>query len=866
MDDAVFFQTIQQGALVLTANRRLSRACLRHYQSYQRQQAKQCWPTASIYPLTTYLIELWQQTASAKRIQLLNEQQSLAIWQHIIENSEHGEQLSNSAISAKLAQQAWQQCCLWNVDASHFNQMLNEDQLAFQAWAKTFVNYCEQHHYIDLARIHHHVLTAINEQSLTIPKQIMLHGFDQLNPRDQLLLDSLQAQGSQIDRFEFETQSQTQQTIIFSDCEAQIKTMAKWAEQSAKQGETVACVFPQLSSQRLTIERLFKQQLNKDTIYNISAGSPLKESPIIYAALQVIELANHTIELETVSALLRSPYIGLAETERNQRATFDNALRERGEASLSLKDIVDSLQATQLCPDLCARLTTLRNIALNGKRSLSEWLAVFDQQLQAVAWPGERSLNSEEYQTTQRFLAAFNEFTGLEHVIGSCSYTIAAKHFKQLIGQCALQIQTQQSPIQILGLLEAAGLTFDRIWLADLDDQQWPATASPHPFIPLALQKNLDMPHASAQRELHFSEQVMQRFSQSCQHLYFSYAKALKAQTVQASPLIQAFPTVAADELLSEPLQAPAQQLFATADLIRQQDHHAPALAADENIRGGTFILKEQAACPFRAFAKFRLDAHTVEQTDVGLSGLERGLLLHNALEIIWQTLGDQDTLISYSEQQLQTLIVNSVNKVLKTLARQRKNTLTQQFISIELQRLSTLLQRWLALEKSRPSFTVQAQEFKQDIQLAGLHLSMRVDRIDKTATGETFIIDYKTGKTNLYDWFDERPNEPQLPLYSLASDNIDGLLFAQVRIEDTCFKGLSKQASDINGVKTIEEIKREDITDWQQLQSYWQQNLQQLAEDFCRGDATIDPKNGGLSCQFCDLHALCRINEAAPA
>jgi ATP-dependent helicase/DNAse subunit B len=39
-----------------------------------------------------------------------------------------------------------------------------------------------------------------------------------------------------------------------------------------------------------------------------------------------------------------------------------------------------------------------------------------------------------------------------------------------------------------------------------------------------------------------------------------------------------------------------------------------------------------------------------------------------------------------------------------------------------------------------------------------------------------------------------------------------------------------------------------------------WSKVVDQLGASFLRGDAAVDPKYAGKTCELCDLHSLCRI------
>ena len=56
--------------------------------------------------------------------------------------------------------------------------------------------------------------------------------------------------------------------------------------------------------------------------------------------------------------------------------------------------------------------------------------------------------------------------------------------------------ESRDAPVQILGPLEAAGLTFDALWFLGADDASWPAVGRPHPFLTRSLQRTHNMPHA----------------------------------------------------------------------------------------------------------------------------------------------------------------------------------------------------------------------------------------------------------------------------------------------------------------------------------------------------------------------------------
>ncbi len=75
-------------------------------------------------------------------------------------------------------------------------------------------------------------------------------------------------------------------------------------------------------------------------------------------------------------------------------------------------------------------------------------------------------------------------------------------------GQMIFAPESRDAPVQILGPLEAAGLTFDALWFLGADDISWPAAARPHPFLPRSLQRKHRMPHADSAADWELAQQA----------------------------------------------------------------------------------------------------------------------------------------------------------------------------------------------------------------------------------------------------------------------------------------------------------------------------------------------------------------------
>ncbi|MCV6606425.1 MAG: PD-(D/E)XK nuclease family protein, partial [Porticoccaceae bacterium] len=158
----------------------------------------------------------------------------------------------------------------------------------------------------------------------------------------------------------------------------------------------------------------------------------------------------------------------------------------------------------------------------------------------------------------------------------------------------------------------------------------------------------------------------------------------------------------------------------------------------------------------------------------------------------------------------------------------------------LEQERLTQLLHKWLKMEKQRPDFSVIAREEAIKTDFADLPLTLRIDRIDRSDSGETLLIDYKTGNATIGGWLGERPNEPQLPLYALLQDQPPSAIsFGVINVDRQTMVGLTDNPALIPNYKA----PRQPLPDsWQELLQQWRDALTQLATSYRNGEAEVTP------------------------
>jgi probable DNA repair protein len=825
---------------------------------------------------------------------LLNTSQELFLWEKIIASTHAQDYLLQISKTAELVQSAWKLLQQWQLDVEQPLFASTEDYLALRQWVRQFQQLCDKNNWLTSAALPR----VLAEAAMPPSPPLILIGFTELSPQIQTLLTGYQQAGTPIYHYDIAydaAEKRLPARISLATLDDEITNMACWAKNLHQQypEKSIGCVIPSLDKMRDRVMQIFTDVFASDRAtptlldqtslpFNITAGKILSTYPIIHIALQLLNLPYHAISLEVFSHLLTSPFLGGAEKERIARAKFDRWLRQKNIQQIELSQITAQTTHCPLLVKLFAQISE-HLPPTDAQHSFNAWTAIFNQLLILFGWPGERSINSDEFQIIDNWFNLLATYATLDQIAEPVTYAVALATLQKMANKAVFQPKTPVASIQVLGVLEAAAMPFDYLWVAGLDDLAWPPPPQPNPFIPKRLQRELRMPHATAERELIYCEQLMQQFQDSSGSLIVSHALHQEELELQASPLIREFvevgkspspPTPPINQQQTSPLspacgrglgerayQSAAEKIFATRLIETLIDDTAPTLKPDEKIRGGVNVIKQQALCPFKAFAEWRLHAQPLATLTPGLRPQDRGTLLHKTLEHLWQQLQDHSSLCALSEtaldQQLQLAIQQAVDKLAMP---QYANTA---YFALELQRLQQVIKSWLRLEKERPPFKVLAAEKTVDMQLNQLTLQFRIDRIDLLENGQTLIIDYKTSKQiDVKQWFSDRPEEPQLPLYALLANDTHitcGITFAQLTPGHYQFKGLSQYTLDIPGIKSLAELKQATTELWSEQLTLWQTTFNQLSDDFYHGRAPVNPKHAQV-CEWCELQPLCRI------
>lgn len=864
-------EEIESDNLILTPNNRLRSKIIDAWGGYQRAQGHKVWQAPRIHVIEQWFTERWEQLQAQAYPEsspvIVSSEEQRILWEEITANCG----LMQTEAIAKQAASAFNTLVRWNQPISkhsidtHINPQCRQWISDYQHRLKTLGYITPEDSFCIIGN-------AFEQQQLTPEDTIYLLGFDDISPLLQTQLTKACSSLQIISPPSHEPASL--QRVEFDSTDAERQAVAQWARITLEQqpNARIGIIAPNLGQCRKQIEFAFTAEfeahsLHPDTErytlpFNLSTGTPLGDTPFVAATLQLLKLQvqNQEWDIEFLVQCLLSPFWGRYSEELEQRCALANKLQALGVFRISgdtlrywAQRIDERLNtdanplSTQLFDYLnqCHQFST--SPSNKGKHLPSAWVDIFLKQLDLLYWPGERTPDSQEYQQTQLWYQLLEGFAKLDNVLNAVSSHEALKQLNAMANQLPFQAKVPDSPIQILGILEGAGLHFTHCWVMGLHQQAWPPAPKPNSLLPISLQREHNMPHASSLRELQYAQSLTDNYRHCANTLIFSSPSheddseqhLLPSQLISDIPLTSISTHTAADSLESWNTQLQQGSHIALTDCQK-----APAFTHTD-IPGGSGFFKAQAENPFDSFAKYRLGAQSPIAPMNGFSHIEKGNILHNSLAAIWQILGTQAALLALDNSSLHTLIDEQVKAAISDIQRHKPSHLSQPLCAIEQERQSYLIGEWLAIEKKRAPFTVVAIEEAQTVQLNGMNINIRIDRVDQLQDGSFLIIDYKTGKAHLNAWKGERPKEPQLPLYALtyAQENslnaVKGICFAQINILDQCFKGLG-EADIAEGIPHIEKNRAGLPTTWEDALQQWQATLNQLLAEFQHGDCHI--------------------------
>jgi ATP-dependent helicase/nuclease subunit B len=869
IDIAIFEQALEdESGLIIVPNERLAHQICAAW-SHIKQPDLTAWQSPNVHSMLSWLKSCWDEMhdlhiESVTPWAMAERAQRLYFWEKTINNFNPG----MGPRFSRLADDTYSDLCSYCL---HIEDVPGDtiDSQQFKLWCRHYIKLMEHNGFLHPETCWEFIKTNLRNKKLQTYRNLYLYGFQSIQPLQLEILNNAAEQCVLLDPFcvdiierlddanqnvrsLFQTRYNNignlskARKIKFRDPEEELNAAAIWAadELQTNSHQRIGILIPDLPHRLDQVYRSIDSVLrakNLEMPVNFSAGSPLSDTPLISGAIELLSSIANEQPLSFWLRLIYSPYSAFELLPLHAKSDIELQLRKRSRVSLTSQQFLYELETLKTSEDIGDAIMAFRALSTLGQDQsyrkitllkFSDWSERFQVLLEKQNWPGAKTLSSYEYQQLNQWDQLIEKFRGLDNLGERINSSKALQVLISMANDHIFHEQTPDAPLQILGLLEASGLHFDKIWMLELDNKNFPQMPSINPLLPVSFQKKHALPRSDGARELFIARNLLQSFHANTDSLICSYPSQRDDEISIESPFLRDIDT--SEDLESLKLagnQMPHKDYHQCATIEFYEQPRVPLEIRKEHIKGGAAILRNQFICPFNSFAIHRLRAKPLEPPHQGINKRQRGILIHEILFTLWSKWKNSESLARLSDTEITSQINESIDLTFSRYDRFIDSLNGIRYRSLAKFQICRLIEEWLTKEKLREPFEVMALEQMFTIEFGELSLQLFVDRVDLVGD-KILIIDYKTGGIKPRGWDPEHLKEPQLPLYVLACQpSPNGCAFAQLTIN--CVRLIGES----DGLLSPELTEMEE---WQTRISDWKTGLEKLASSFSSGDCEI--------------------------
>jgi exodeoxyribonuclease-5 len=872
------------GGVLLTATHRQAAHVLAVHARAARGSGHRAWVRAAVFSWGQWLAALCAAASARGALPpAIDANQSRLLWGEVIrdwEGAEVGRRGAGALVSRPATVEAVVRAWRTWLEAGLAPAALqvagsDEESVCLAAWVGEYRRRLDALGLIDLPLAEQRLPEVLAPDHLVPARHLLLVGFLELAPVRRHLLAACEGlgighAGAPAADAPALPPSPGFTTVHAPDPETERRAAAAWARArlAADPEARLAIVVPELDRDAPDLVRVLEATLQPrqhyggsrspaDPVYDLAHTPSLAGRPVIADALAILGCGRGPLPAATWTRLLLSPCIAGATEELPGRIRVDRSLRLSGLEPWPAARVIAAAEQDAPC---WARLFAGLAAEAHGEAARpvppSAWARRFQERLAAVGWPGETGLDDPAlHQTVEGLVGCLETLASLDALLPHLDAAGALERLTELVAARRFRPRGSPCRLDVIPPDELPGLAWDGVWVLGQSAASFPEPIRPPAFLPAGEVNARALP-GSAAAQLARARRWLAALSAATPQATLSAPRQVGDEVHGLAPLLTAW--LGAPGPLPGPLAAAFDPLPALA-LEAWQDPQAPALPAGRHA-GSRQLLQDQSECPFRAWALRRVRAEPPPTPARAVEARHRGEWVHAALAALWRCIGDSPSLAAADEATLAAWVEAAVAAAAATMGAVDTRLRGSRFLRIESERLRGLLREWLAVERGRgEAFTVTAVETEIPCAIGALDLRLRPDRVDRLASGERVVVDYKQRPVTAGRWLPPRPRDPQPALYALALGEPPpvAVLFARPDTPETPFSGFAADAERQArfGLRPVKGAPAE----FPMLLAGWRLALEALAHEFAAGLARVSPQ--GDACRYCEVGPLCRID-----
>ncbi|NVM21860.1 MAG: PD-(D/E)XK nuclease family protein [Desulfobacterales bacterium] len=887
------------GSLILTSGGRLARHLKHRYRMTRMASGEQGWASPDILTLNAWIRNAWNMTWPLMRP--LSHLSCLALWKKASSRMPPPEPF---APDLKLFQ---------TLDETYTALVRHglrpegapEPAAPIIEWRRqimqTFEALAAERKGFHPARLPVHLARAIGKGAVHLPETVVLAAFEVPAPIEEALFESL-ASACTLKRLGLPTGSpEKTKGVIMPSRKQEATWLARQLVMDARSIPLnhIGVVVPDTETYVPYIRQCLYEIMGEPfdqalSAYNISAGTPLAERPLVQAGLLPLRFWVEREPRTLLLCMLLSPYYSRWAKQRDHIARVDCLWRKEGvEAGLKAFLGVLSWKSHELFEILCGTEQGFDKIlwALRDKsmRTGSEWADALRSFWEAVGFP---VISNEADRGAWRHTR--NILQGMREDLKDVSMDLAefAGLLRHLASEQLVHVSgSEEAGIQMLGLIESRGMSFEKLYVPGLAAGSLPRPVRPLPF--LSPSERHRVQGGTAESQFEFAQEAFGHLLACAPDVTLMRPEEEAAEPLAPSP----FWAGAVSEEMSQVVDlwnapdgvwARAAWLQGARNGLENSKTFPPADPPVEgDLVAGAISVSELStalACPFRFYAESILKVITLDEPVMGISARERGALLHKVLAIFTARCRNNGLMGKRDRHAMLQLLAECVGEIIDPASpaagRTPIDAAAQHGRITEGRRwlgdkggAPGLLVQWLDLELERLhegwQWVCEESSF-EDLRFADWTFSVsgRIDRIDSHREKGIRLWDYKSGELPLKRAVVEDLTEPQIPAYMQA---VEAEMIAEIK------KDIGDGAPLSGGyiaLKTASAISHQDLTPkgetWDEILGRWQEAVARIGKILGSGRFAAEPYPASeaarkeSACQYCPYRPLCNREENA--
>jgi RecB family exonuclease len=659
----------------------------------------------------------------------------------------------------------------------------------------------------------------------------------------------------------------------------------------------IGVVIPDTSTYLPHVKQAFTETLgdpldNNGSAFNISAGSRLVDRPLVQAGILPLRFWVEGQSRALLLSMILSPYYARWARKRDYIARADCLWRKEG-VDCDFKTLVDVV--SDRSPELWKLVngptpgfeTTFCSFQDKSTCSGAKWVDKLETYWESTGFP---VISSE----TDR--GAWGHFKAILYMMRedldgiSMDAAEFTSFLRYLLSEEIVHTRgSEEAGIQVLGLIESRGMSFEKLYVLGLAAGSLPRPVRPLPF--LSPGERHGVQGATVESQHGFAEEAFGHLLACAPHVSLIRPQAEGDEPLAPSPfwlqaVCEEMPQVV--DFWSAP-DAVSLRAAWLRGVHRGLKDPRPFPPVDPPINGDCLPgvisaseLSKAFACPFRFFAESVLKVFPLEEFMVGVSPKDRGSLLHKTLSRFTQRCRQKGLLEQRDRAAMVQLLKECVNEVVATVTAKgtasQTRSVAQHAWIMEGSRwmtkegeVSGLLVRWLDLELQRLREGWLWMDEESSFEQLGcadwpFSISGRIDRIDYHKEKGLMLWDYKSGEHPSRRAVVESFMAPQIPAYIL---HVKGERAAETK--EFVGAGVPVSGGYIS-LKRASTICHQALTPkgstWDDVLERWQEAVARLGTMLILGLYRAEPYPVSSSvrkdkvCQYCSYRPLCARRE----